>query len=109
LLQNTEHVPEALRDHIKSALFITMKAIQTRHKFEQVFISDPDRLLENLISLLKVKNDHELTLNCLKQILVMLEKYEKHGRGIPLNSIRDAKLIDVVCTFLDITMKSDRL
>ena len=48
-------IPESLRDHIKAAMFITMKSIQMKgHSFKDIFITEPEGLLRNLANLLNI-------------------------------------------------------
>lgn len=51
-------------------------------------IAQPEELLQRLTNLLSIKNDHELTVNVLKQILTLLEKYEKWNNALPIGAMR---------------------
>lgn len=53
--QIAKSLPEALRDHIKSAMFITMKSMQMKSlSFHDIFISAPESLLRSLVNLLHI-------------------------------------------------------
>jgi len=56
--------------------------------FNDLYVSEPEDLLIKLCNLLKIKNDFELSTNCMKLILTFLERYEKINSALPLGAIR---------------------
>jgi len=90
-------IPESLRDHIKTALFIVTKCLQMKGAtFNDVFISEPEDLLIKLCNLLKIKNDWEMSFSCLKLVLALLERYEKLNNALPMGAIRQSELLEKV-------------
>ena len=84
-------VPEAFRDHLKSALFLLNKCMQQKQlSFQQIAITHPENLLIRLARLLPIEYDAELSLNLLKTILALLEKFEKINKALPVVAIRQS-------------------
>ena len=74
-----------------------MKCLQMKSMtFSDVFITEPEDLLAKLANLLKIKGDWELTQNALKQILVLLEKYEKLNNALPMSAVRQSGLVNTI-------------
>lgn len=102
-------IPEAMRDHIKTAMFITMKCIQMKEaSFQDCFIKEPETLLRNLTNLLRIKGDFELDCNSLKQILTLLEKYEKQFKALPVVAIRHSGLVSLLGDRIRVTLNSNK-
>jgi len=75
--------------------------------FKAVRINQPEELLQQLVNLLSIKSDHELTVNVLKQILLILEKYEKWNKSLPLAAMRSSGLIERLASFLNVDYEKE--
>jgi hypothetical protein len=75
--------------------------------FKAVRINQPEELLQQLVNLLSIKSDHELTINVLKQILLILEKYEKWNKSLPLATMRSSGLIERLASFLNVDYEKE--
>lgn len=92
-----------MRDHIKSALFLVQKSLQMKNvSFAETYIDNPEQLLTSLSNLALIKNDYELNINVLRSILALLEKFEKQSKTIPIEPIRNSKLMANILEYLSV-------
>ena len=76
--------------------------------FQNIHINNPETLLINLCNLLKIEGDWEMSINCLKQILIVLEKYEKQYKALPLSAVRQSGLITLLGEKIKININTDK-